>query len=167
MVTQEGKAWDAIRLALEGPSDAEFLKKAHEAKQQLSASMYDLWREINLLDALVAQIAPGATWQTGFLQAAELTNKSTVDLIPSQQRFVQTRAERILEIADEMVGNGTNPVISKEIVAVLRREGERTPEANLAVSVGNVLARAEDWKRIGPGTYTYTYGVEEGEDDIY
>ena len=146
---REGGIWDVVRMALDGSPESEFLVKALEAKRALSETLTDLWREMTLLDNLVASVTPTANWTTGYYQEPP----KTVTLVPTQGAV--NRNTRVVEIARGILDEGAMTVTSKAVVEVLQNEGDKTAKANLAVSVGNILTRAVGWGRVGPGEYEY------------
>ena len=52
-----------------------------------------------------------------------------------------------------MAYEGTASVRSVAVAEELQKEGYEGSTRNLAVSVGNTLARAEDWEKVSPGEY--------------
>ena len=149
MSTQrKGPLWDTFRLALEGAPTEEFLAKAKKAKADIVNRAYELWNDVTLLDQLVNRIAPEVEWKTGWAWELRSTTKST----PPEQHETP-RSQRILEIAEELVADGAKKVKSKTIVKLLIEEGYKGKERDLAVSVGNILARSDGWIKVSPGIY--------------
>ena len=145
---RSGPLWEAIRLAAAGAPKEEFLAKAMEAKEEIVSHVYDLHREVTILDNLVARIAPEVKWETGW----SVTSRATVSgSLPRQT--TPTRSRRALEIASKLVADGATAVSARAIAEVLGKEGFQGSVRDLTISAGNVLARAEGWRRIRRGEY--------------
>lgn len=147
-----GPLWQAIRLAADGAPEGEFLARAREAKEAITDSFYTLWREITVLDNLVARVAPSADWQEG-IQERHGSGPSSRPPTTAPTQSASVRQRRILELANKFADGGATSVSSKAIAEQLVVDGFPGSMRNLSVSVGNVLARSGDWQRGRPGEY--------------
>ena len=153
MATQrEGLVWEALRLAADGAPKDEFLAKAMEAKRDIIAVAYRLWKEVLLLDDTVGIVAPDDPWTAGWTLDL-LPGKTTVEPIAPAKTSAD-KARRILELADSMLDGGGGFVKSGDIAAILKGEGYEGPVRDLAVSAGNILSRSENWQKVTPGEYS-------------
>jgi hypothetical protein len=71
----------------------------------------------------------------------------------TQPKATSKRAQRVFLIASEMVNRGAKTVTAKDVARRLRLDGEELSEKDLATAAGNILSRAEGWKRVKPGVY--------------
>ena len=150
-----GPLWEVLRLAAEDVPEQLFLEKATKAKDELCDQIHDIWREIQVLDNLVARLVPNATWEAGWGSAfsrranQQQSTSQTTHSVP----VGRDKGVRVLEIAKVRISGGAKQVKSKDIVPILKREGFAGSDRDLSISVGNILARAEGWERIKPGVY--------------
>lgn len=147
---QRALYWEAVRLASEGAS--EFLDTARRAKVEIADAFYELWYRTNVLDNLVAQREPDAEWVNGVpSEGRDAMGKLTTPTTPAAVR--PGRPERIEAIVKVMVSQGASTIQTANVVEILQRDGYEGKARDLAVSVGNILARSGAWKRVNPGIY--------------
>ena len=155
---RKGAYWNALRLAAEGAPIPEFIAAASKAKEEIGDAFYLLWQETNVLDNLVAQLAPELAWTPGVASAGRDNFGRLIARMPVatiQKATAANRAARIIGIVEALVDDGATTVQSATIAETLQQEGWEGTARNLSVSIGNVLARTKSWKRIRSGEYLF------------
>ena len=162
--------WQVLRLATENAPVDEFVNKAREAKEEISSAWWELYRRSNVLDNLVADLAPEVEWHTGVNTGGrDPYGRPTADLrVVEAPRFSvrqvpgrAARSDRIIEIADALSeADDDDTVYTSAVVEALQREGYEGNKRNLSVSVGNVLFRADGWMRQAAGKYIRIIGLD-------
>ena len=69
------------------------------------------------------------------------------------EKWRDQRSRRVIEIAEDVIYGGAASVTSKAIAENLRNESFEGSIRDLAVSAGNILARAEGWRKVKAGEY--------------
>lgn len=151
---REGAYWEALRLATENSPVDEFVTKAREAQDEITAAWWELFRRSTILDNLVADLAPDVEWTAGTNSAGrDPYGRLPRQLTGTPSALSRTpRGERVMEIAGALLVAG-EIVTTTAIVETLQREGYEGEARNLSVSVGNVLARNDGWERLRAGEY--------------
>jgi hypothetical protein len=128
------------------------LTKARALKAELSASWHEIQDVIDLLDATVRQFVSDEDWVDGFWIPEEdlpplprfsgMRERTRISMSPSR--------DHILEVARKVASDGI--VNTADVIRQLRMEGDKRPEKNLAIGVGNVLTK-RGWQKLGVGRY--------------
>jgi len=144
-----GKA--VMALVLQSASPEDIRREAWATKRRLTEENWALWRSILLIDQIVANYASAvvdATWVWGWANEPQTS-------APTAQgsKATSDRGARVLRIAADMVNQGAKIVTSKEIAKRLKVEGDESSEKDLATGAGNILTRAEGWRKVRPGEY--------------
>ena len=148
---REGIAWDVVRLAANGAPVNEVIERAFKAKAEITALAYEQCRLISMVDGVIATLAPEIEWTTGW-GATDPTRQ--IDDLVGGRKIITGRSQRVFEIAVEMIDtNGT--VTTKVVADQLEQEGYGDNPRDLAVSVGNLLARSDVWAKVAAGQYRY------------
>jgi hypothetical protein len=140
-----------MELVLKGAGADDIRKEAWATKKRLTEENWALWRAITLMDQIVINYAPDASWQFGWVQDPQAVAAAQVGV--QGVKPSSDRAARVISIATGMVNQGAKTVTSKAIGDRLRLEGDEASSKDLATGAGNVLARAEGWRKVRPGEY--------------
>ncbi len=145
-----------MELALKKAAPAEIRAQAKQAKAQLFAEYLEIWRIVNHIDNLVITYANDPTWLWGL----QLEPPQSVEAPSTSATKGSERTRRVVQIAADIASRGNRTVAAKDIARRLKAEGEQLPEKDLATAAGNILARADGWRRVKPGVYT-PVGVQQ------
>lgn len=145
-----GILWDVLRFAYE-KNFKKFLEKAREAKRENYETMLDLQRENAIIDNLVAKLMPDEEWMQGWWDGSSPVVRPRY--IQQNKPTPAQRAQRVIAIANGLVRGGAQTVTTSKIAETLQAEGYEGQARDLAVSIGNTLAREGSWKRVKPGEY--------------
>lgn len=160
---------ELMGLIVAGEPRPKILARARELKVQLSTAWAELQRVITLLDGMVNQYAPDKDWTPGFwlpsanVQQSSLVFRAGVPVMPQRRFTFVSSPEHIAEVA-QRVASKKGIVDTSKIIKQLRTEGDQRPERELAIGIGNTLAR-RGWKRIMTGLYKLSE-QEKGEEEI-
>jgi hypothetical protein len=157
---RKGPVWEAVQLALEAAPVEELLKKACEAKRNIYDDMRQMSYDNGILDGLITRLVPDAVanglwvagWWDGGSALDDSYNGKQASLIPVE-KWRDQRSRRVIEIAEDVIYGGAASVTSKAIAENLRNESFEGSIRDLAVSAGNILARAEGWRKVKAGEY--------------
>ena len=147
-------------MALEAAPVEELLKKACEAKRNIYDDMRQMSYDNGILDGLITRLVPDAVanglwvagWWDGGSALDDSYNGKQASLIPVE-KWRDQRSRRVIEIAEDVIYGGAASVTSKAIAENLRNESFEGSIRDLAVSAGNILARAEGWRKVKAGEY--------------
>ena len=157
MSTEHAAFWKALTLGACRVPTAEFIVIARQAKEEIVDAYYELGRMVAILDNLVVQVAPEIDWTSGATTGLDRdVYGRPLPRVAFPNVTSPSRTDRILEISERLIAmadEGTTSVRSVAVAEELQREGYEGSIRNLAVSVGNTLARAEGWYKVGPGEY--------------
>ena len=137
--------WELSALAAAGAKPEEVVGKAKEVKDDIHKKLLALWRQSNILNEIVAFVAPEAEWERGF---PEETDRQA----PLLQATVD-RGKRALIAAEELYNEGTRTVSSKAVAELLIKYGFSGSVRDLSISAGNALARSVVWRKVKAGHY--------------
>ena len=157
---RKGPVWEVVQLALEAAPVEELLKKACEAKRNIYDDMRQMSYDNGILDGLITRLVPDAVanglwvagWWDGGSALDDSYNGKQASLIPVE-KWRDQRSRRVIEIAEDVIYGGAASVTSKAIAENLRNESFEGSIRDLAVSAGNILARAEGWRKVKAGEY--------------
>jgi hypothetical protein len=160
---------ELMGLIVRGEPKPKILTRAKEIKVQLSTAWTELQRVISLLDGMVNQYAPDKDWPMGFwlpspkVEQPSFVFRTGVPMMPPRRITLITSPEHIAEVA-RRVAASDGIVETDKIIKQLRTEGEQRPVRDLAIGIGNTLAR-RGWTRIGTGLYQLSES-EKSEEEI-
>ena len=164
MSTEQTAFWKALAIGASREATPEFINIARQAKEDIMDAYYELARMVAILDNLVVQLAPEANWTPGAIGSSARDAYGRPIARPTAIIPYVTspsRTDRILEISEWLMAlEETTSVRSVAVAEELQKEGYEGTIRNLAVSVGNTLARAEGWEKVGPGEYAPNAYVE-------
>lgn len=141
-----------MALVIQGALPTEIRSAAWRSKRDLTDANFALYRNILLIDQIVANYAVEAvdpTWVWGWANEPQQPTAP----VQSSNAGVSDRVSRVLRIAHDLINQGEKVVMSKEVARRLKLEGDDSSEKDLATGAGNILARAEGWRKIRPGMY--------------
>ena len=157
---RKGPVWEAVQLALEAAPVEELLKKACEAKRNIYDDMRQMSYDNGILDGLITRLVPDAVanglwvagWWDGSSALDDSYNGKQASLIPVEKWARPTVSSRHRNSRGcYLRGSGIRNQQS------YRREFENESFEgsirDLAVSAGNILARAEGWRKVKAGEY--------------
>lgn len=143
----------AAELFARGTDQKEIITELRNVKQTLTDHIFAINRANNLLDAIQAAVAPDYEWQ--YAEGQGWTMRLKASAVASAPGVAVGRRARILELAAAAVARGETTIQTKAIAEQLRAEGHTPHVSDLSTAVGNVLSRAEGWRRVAPGEYAY------------
>jgi len=137
---------ELIILVANNATKKAILEKGMEIKAQILKEWHQLGEDMQVLDSIIKAFAPDQAfpygWETG--------------RTPSRQKLEDTaktaRIKTVIRLATEIAAK-KKIVTTAEIADRLVAEGDSRPRKNIMVSVGNILAKSEDWVKMNSGEY--------------
>ena len=144
---------ELMKLIGENQPKGKIVKKAWEVKAILSKAWQEYQSEIFLLDTIMNNLKLVLDWPQGYWNP-EAVPPRPVAVAPKRIKVLPiTNSKRILDIAEYLRAGGNTKIAIKDIVERLRKQGDQRSTKNIATSIGNILTRSNQWRRVAPGEY--------------
>ena len=137
---------ELIRLVGNEAPKEEILAKGMEIKAQIIEEWQQLGTDMHLLDTLIETFAPDEAWPSGW----KITPTPSPEKVKDAAKAAKIKT--VIRLATEIAGE-RGSVTSAEIADRLSEQGDSRPRKNMMVSVGNILGKSADWRKVGSGEY--------------